>query len=189
MTKVIILAAGQGTRLLPYTKDLPKCMVEICGKPLIEFQIEVLRSCGIRDINLVVGYESQKLESYGIPMYKNDKLYLLISDLSEHTKNITINHKVSIYFSLKELNKTKSNNPRLTINGIVKKNVFKKDDKEFIDLLSAYAKIESGSKMWGIFTDFNFYSLDPHSALYVEGFGKAYQKNYQNDKSDNLKIK
>ena len=72
MTKAIILAAGQGTRLLPYTKDLPKCMVEICGKPLIEFQLEVLRSCGISDVNLVVGYESHKLESYGIPTYKND---------------------------------------------------------------------------------------------------------------------
>ena len=117
-----------------------------------------------------------------IPMYKNKKLYILISDLSEHTKNIYINHKVSLYFSLKELNKTKSNNPRLTINGIVKKNVFKKNDKEFIDLLSAYAKIESGSKMWGMFTDFNFYTIDLHRALYVEGFGKAYQKNYENDK-------
>ena len=114
-----------------------------------------------------------------IPMYKNKKLYILISDLSEHTKNIQVNQNVSIYFSLKELNKTKSNNPRLTINGIVKKNVFKKDNKEFIDLLSAYAKIESGSKMWGMFTDFNFYTLDPHRALYVEGFGKAYHKNYK----------
>ena len=117
-----------------------------------------------------------------IPMNYNDTIYLLISDLSEHTKNINKNHKVSLYYSLKELNKTKSNNPRLTINGIVKKNVFKKDDKEFIDLLRAYAKIESGSKMWGMFTDFNFYTLDPHRALYVEGFGKAYQINYKNDK-------
>ena len=116
-----------------------------------------------------------------IPMYKSKKLYILISDLSEHTKNININQKVSLYFSLKELNKTKSNNPRLTINGIVKKNVFKKNDKEFIDLLSAYAKIESGSKMWGMFTDFNFYSLIPKRALYIEGFGKAYQKDYKND--------
>lgn len=114
-----------------------------------------------------------------IPMYKNKKLYILISDLSEHTKNIKLNNNVSIYFSLKELNKTKSNNPRLTINGIVKKNVLKKDDKEFIHLLSAYAKIESGSKMWGMFSDFNFYTLDPHRALYVEGFGKAYHKNYK----------
>ena len=113
-----------------------------------------------------------------IPMYKNKKLYLLISDLSEHTQNITLNHNVSIYFSLKELNKTKSNNPRLTINGIIKKHLLKKESKEFVDLLNTYQKIESGSKMWGMFTDFNFYSLIPKRALYIEGFGKAYQKVY-----------
>ena len=114
-----------------------------------------------------------------IPMYKNNKLYLLISDLSEHTQNIVLNQNVSIYFSLKELNKTKSNNPRLTINGIIKKHVLKKKDKEFIDLLNTYQKIENGSKMWGMFTDFNFYSLIPKRALYIEGFGKAYQKVYE----------
>ena len=113
-----------------------------------------------------------------IPMYKNNKLYLLISDLSEHTQNIVLNHNVSIYFSLKELNKTKSNNPRLTINGIIKKHVLKKENKEFVDLLNTYQKIENGSKMWGMFTDFNFYSLIPKRALYIEGFGKAYQKIY-----------
>ena len=114
-----------------------------------------------------------------IPMYKNNKLYLLISDLSEHTQNIVLNQNVSIYFSLKELNKTKSNNPRLTINGIIKKHVLKKKDKEFIDLLNTYQKIENGSKMWGMFTDFNFYSLIPKRALYIESFGKAYQKVYE----------
>ena len=114
-----------------------------------------------------------------IPMYKNNKLYLLISDLSEHTQNIVLNQNVSIYFSLKELNKTKSNNPRLTINGIIKKHVLKKKDKEFINLLNSYQKIENGSKMWGMFTDFNFYSLIPKRALYIEGFGKAYQKVYE----------
>ena len=113
-----------------------------------------------------------------IPMYKNNKLYLLISDLSEHTQNIILNHNVSIYFSLKELNKTKSNNPRLTINGIIKKHVLNKEDKEFVELLNSYQKIENGSKMWGMFTDFNFYSLEPQRALYIEGFGKAYQKVY-----------
>ena len=113
-----------------------------------------------------------------IPMYKNDKLYLLISDLSEHTKNIILNQYVSIYFSLKELNKTKSNNPRLTINGILKKHDLNKNDTVFLDLLESYQKIENGSKMWGMFTDFNFYSLIPKRALYIEGFGKAYQKDY-----------
>ena len=113
-----------------------------------------------------------------IPMYKSDKLYLLISDLSEHTKNIVTNQYVSIYFSLKELNKTKSNNPRLTINGILKKHDLNKNDTVFLDLLESYQKIENGSKMWGMFTDFNFYSLIPKRALYIEGFGKAYQKDY-----------
>ena len=114
-----------------------------------------------------------------IPMYKNKRLYILISDLSEHTKNIIKNQKVSIYFSLKELNKTKSNNPRLTINGIIQKHALKKESEEFNDLLNSYQKIESGSKMWGMFTDFNFYSIEPLRALYVEGFGKAYEKNYK----------
>lgn len=114
-----------------------------------------------------------------IPMYKNKRLYILISDLSEHTKNIFENHKVSIYFSLKELNKTKSNNPRLTINGIIQKHILKKESQEFSDLLKSYQKIESGSKMWGMFYDFNFYSIEPLRALYIEGFGKAYQKNYR----------
>ena len=114
-----------------------------------------------------------------IPMYKNKRLYILISDLSEHTKNIIENQKVSFYFSLKELNKTKSNNPRLTINGIIQKHALKKESEEFSDLLNSYQKIESGSKMWGMFTDFNFYSIEPLRALYVEGFGKAYEKNYK----------
>ncbi len=114
-----------------------------------------------------------------IPMYKNNKLYLLISDLSEHTQNIVLNNNVSIYFSLKELNKTKSNNPRLTINGTIKKHVLNKEDKEFVELLNSYQKIEKGSKLWGMFTDFNFYSLEPQRALYIEGFGKAYQKDYK----------
>ena len=114
-----------------------------------------------------------------IPMYKNNKLYLLMSDLSEHTQNIVLNQNISIFFSLKELNKTKSNNPRLTINGIIKKHVLNKEDKEFVDLLNSYQKIENGSKMWGMFTDFNFYSLEPQRALYIEGFGKAYQKDYK----------
>ena len=114
-----------------------------------------------------------------IPMYKNKRLYILISDLSEHTKNIIENQKVSIYFSLKELNKTKSNNPRLTINGIIQKHILKKESQEFSDLLKSYQKIESGSKMWGMFYDFNFYSIEPLRALYIEGFGKAYQKNYR----------
>ncbi len=59
----IILAAGQGTRLRPYTDEIPKCMVPLAGKPLLHHQMETLAACGA-DANMVVvgGYRSDKLE-------------------------------------------------------------------------------------------------------------------------------
>jgi len=61
--KVIILAAGQGTRLRPLTDDRPKCMVEVNGKSVIERQLDVMRGCGIKDedITIVAGYRSDVL--------------------------------------------------------------------------------------------------------------------------------
>lgn len=64
--KVIILAAGQGTRLRPLTNDKPKCMVPANGKPLIDWQIATLKRCGIQegDIYIVTGYKGNLLQSY-----------------------------------------------------------------------------------------------------------------------------
>ena len=47
MTRAVILAAGQGTRLRPLTDHCPKCLVEFAGKTLLEQQVNVLKSCGI----------------------------------------------------------------------------------------------------------------------------------------------
>ena len=60
--KAIILAAGMGTRLGKYTEDLPKCMLNFNGKPLIEQQVETLRRCGITDITIVRGYMPDKIK-------------------------------------------------------------------------------------------------------------------------------
>lgn len=63
--KVIILAAGQGTRLRPLTDDRPKCMVEVNGKSIIERQLHTMRLCGIKDedITIVAGYCSVALKA------------------------------------------------------------------------------------------------------------------------------
>ena len=61
--KVIILAAGQGTRLRPLTDEVPKCMVKLNSKSLIERQIESIKACGVleQDIYILTGYKEEKL--------------------------------------------------------------------------------------------------------------------------------
>jgi len=69
--KAIILAAGMGTRLGKYTENLPKCMLNFNGKPLIQHQVETLRSCGITDITIVKGYMPDKINIPGTKTYLN----------------------------------------------------------------------------------------------------------------------
>ena len=55
--QAVIMAGGYGTRLQTLTHDvIPKPMIEICGKPLLQWQIENLKANGFDDIIVVVGY-------------------------------------------------------------------------------------------------------------------------------------
>lgn len=69
--KAIILAAGQGTRLMPHTKDRPKCLVPLRGVPLLQYQLEVLHQFGIDDVVVVTGYKAEALRNYGLRTIPN----------------------------------------------------------------------------------------------------------------------
>lgn len=60
----MILAAGQGSRVRPLTTNLPKPMVPILGKPVLEYLIEHLARYGIREIMINVAYNHYKIENY-----------------------------------------------------------------------------------------------------------------------------
>lgn len=62
--KVIIMAGGKGTRIASVKNDVPKPMIEICGKPILEWQIENLKACGLTDITIVVGYLGHVIQEY-----------------------------------------------------------------------------------------------------------------------------
>lgn len=62
--QVAIIAGGLGTRLGPLTRDKPKSMVEILGKPFLEYQLEFLRKGGIRDVVLCLGHLGKLIEEY-----------------------------------------------------------------------------------------------------------------------------
>ena len=64
MTKAMILAAGQGTRVRPLTRDLPKPMVPILGKPVMEYLIEHLARFGVKQIMINVAFNHWKIESH-----------------------------------------------------------------------------------------------------------------------------
>jgi mannose-1-phosphate guanylyltransferase / phosphomannomutase len=62
--KAVILAGGRGTRLGTLTEALPKPMVPICGKPLLEHQLGVLKRYGIDEVILSTGYRAEIVEEY-----------------------------------------------------------------------------------------------------------------------------
>ena len=69
--RAIIVAAGQGTRLRPLTNNRPKCLVELAGKPLLEYQLSAFDKCGITDINIVGGHFADQLNAYPIRLFIN----------------------------------------------------------------------------------------------------------------------
>ena len=71
--KAIILAAGRGSRMKSLTDERPKCLVELRGKPLLEWQLESLRAAGISDIAVVTGYKRELLAERGLSEFHNPR--------------------------------------------------------------------------------------------------------------------
>src|SRR3954471_23966948 len=62
-TRAVVLAGGRGTRLAPYTSVLPKPLMPIGERSILEIVIEQLAGCGIVDATLCVGYLSHLIEA------------------------------------------------------------------------------------------------------------------------------
>ena len=80
----IILAAGMGTRLRPLTDDIPKCLVEVNGIPMVERQILLLQERGILDITLVAGYRKDKLEY----LERKYNVHIVLNETYEQYNNL-----------------------------------------------------------------------------------------------------
>jgi len=69
--RAVILAAGEGRRLCPLTEERPKCLVEYQGRPILDYQLEVMNACGLRDIVLVKGHKAEAFQRYGLKSVLN----------------------------------------------------------------------------------------------------------------------
>ena len=61
--KAVILSAGKGSRLLPLTADKPKCLIELSGKSLLEWQLDALAASGIDEIVVVTGFRDDLVDA------------------------------------------------------------------------------------------------------------------------------
>ncbi|MSU20927.1 MAG: nucleotidyltransferase family protein [Pedosphaera sp.] len=62
--KAVVLAAGKGTRMRDLTSDMPKPMLKVLGKPILEHILEGLMFTGIREICIITGYRAEVVESH-----------------------------------------------------------------------------------------------------------------------------
>ncbi|MFW6140609.1 MAG: sugar phosphate nucleotidyltransferase [Acidobacteriota bacterium] len=61
--KGVVLCAGMGIRLFPYTQEIPKCLLKVGQKTLLEYIIENYKKSGIKEIFLVTGYKEEKIKT------------------------------------------------------------------------------------------------------------------------------
>lgn len=62
--KAVILAAGRGTRMRELTNDLPKPMIAVRGKPVLQHIVEGLRTAGVTEFLIVVGYRADAVQNF-----------------------------------------------------------------------------------------------------------------------------
>jgi HAD superfamily hydrolase (TIGR01450 family) len=86
--KAVILAAGIGSRLSPITDNKPKCMVKVCGKPIIDHALEQLQDLGIDEVVICAGYKAGMLIEHVRNRYENLVINFVVNEDYETTNNM-----------------------------------------------------------------------------------------------------
>ena len=105
--KAVLLAAGKGIRLRPITDKIPKQMIKIAGKPLLEYIINDLVSCGFDKICIVIGHHGDQIKEYFLDgkkfnakiQYVEQRKFKGTADATRHTKKFVNNESFLLYLS------------------------------------------------------------------------------------------
>jgi UDP-N-acetylglucosamine diphosphorylase / glucose-1-phosphate thymidylyltransferase / UDP-N-acetylgalactosamine diphosphorylase / glucosamine-1-phosphate N-acetyltransferase / galactosamine-1-phosphate N-acetyltransferase len=93
--KAVILAAGEGKRLRPFTETMPKVMLPIANKPILEHVLDALKNTGVVEVVLVVGYKKEVIMDY-LKDYKGTKITYITQDKQLGTAHALLQAKDSI---------------------------------------------------------------------------------------------
>jgi UTP--glucose-1-phosphate uridylyltransferase len=104
ITKAIIPVAGWGTRRLPITKAIEKCMLPIGNRPIVDYVVEDCIQAGIRDIYFVVGEQSSQIKTY----YGENKAltdYLIANGKADKAAQIAPHKDVAFHYIIQPAGK------------------------------------------------------------------------------------
>ena len=77
---LVIIAGGKGTRLKDAVGNIPKCLVPIGGKPILQYQLELANTCGVENVIMLTGHLSEQVDDF---LAENDNFGLNITCIKE----------------------------------------------------------------------------------------------------------
>lgn len=86
--KAVICAAGQGKRLMPYTRHTPKCLLKVGKKRILEYMLDGISKCGIGEVVIVIGYEGAKFKKIIGTKFKKCRIKYIINRDYGRTDNM-----------------------------------------------------------------------------------------------------
>ncbi|OEC85609.1 MULTISPECIES: bifunctional sugar-1-phosphate nucleotidylyltransferase/acetyltransferase [Methanobacterium] len=127
--KGVLLTAGEGTRMRPLTLTRPKTMLQVGGKPILQYNLEALRDAGIKDIIMVVGYKKEAIEDY----FEDGSSFGVNIDYITQEKRLGTAHAINSARNM-------INDEFIVLNGDIIV-----DPKLIVDLISKYKSEEASS--------------------------------------------
>lgn len=97
--QALILAAGTGSRLKPYTLTVPKCMVPVDEVPMIERAIDALVAAGIKKLGIGLGYKSEVLKEFISKTFNENRLKGMKIEFIENPVYDKTNNIYSLYLA------------------------------------------------------------------------------------------
>ncbi len=86
-TKCVVLAAGMSTRLRPQTDDVPKCLLNVGGRTILERMVDSLLLAGISDIAFVIGFRADKIRIYLQEKFPSQRFHFVLNPDFSSTNN------------------------------------------------------------------------------------------------------
>ena len=93
--KAVILAAGEGKRLRPFTETMPKVMLPVANRPILEYVVDALKNSGIKEIIIIVGYKKEVIMEH-FKDYEDAKIKYVTQDKQLGTAHALLQAKEHI---------------------------------------------------------------------------------------------